>query len=350
MKRFIPLDILRGLTVLLMIIVNNPGSWSSIYPPLMHSAWDGCTPTDLVFPFFLFCVGMAMAFSLAKYDGLCKGAMFRIFRRGILIFLLGLLLNAFPFNHFDRLRIFGVLQRIACCYVLGSLLVLWLKRPMRIRLCIVLLLAAYTAVLLIYGDTGAQFTLEGNVSARIDVALFGSAHVYHGFGIPFDPEGPLGILSATCNVLLGWLIGNRIRRNPKKDDARSIAQVFFIGIMALAFSKILSIWVPVNKPLWSASYVFYTVGWACVVLGTVMYMTEIKSWKKVFKPAVIFGSNAITAYFLSELGAMLIGMAGWDHGSLCATQLTSLLYAVAYAAVIFCISLILYRHKIFIRL
>lgn len=350
MKRFIPLDILRGLTVALMIIVNNPGSWSAVYAPLRHSPWNGCTPTDLVFPFFLFCVGMAMAFSLAKYDGLCKPALWKVFRRTILIILLGLFLNAFPFNHLESLRFCGVLQRIGLCYFLGAILVLWLKKPAGLGVSVAVLLALYTAVLLIFGDKGAQLTLEGNVSAKIDVALFGSKHVYHGYGIDFDPEGPLGTLSATCNVLLGWLVGWFVKRSADKPAAETTSRLFVFGLASLVLSQVLSIWIPINKPIWSASYVFFTCGWATVVLGVIMFFTEIKGCTKAFKPAIIFGSNAITAFFLSAMLARIIGMTGWDKTAVFNTPALSLLYAILYAMVLFCINWLLYKKKIYIKL
>lgn len=350
MKRYIPLDILRGLTVALMIVVNNPGSWSHIYPPLEHSPWDGCTPTDLVFPFFLFCSGLAMAFSLAKYAGLCRGALAKIFRRGILLFLLGIVIHTFPFNHLETIRVFGVLQRIALCYVLGSILVLWLKRPGKVWASIGILLAVYTAALLIFGEKGAQLTLEGNISGKIDVALCGPAHVYHGYGIDFDPEGLLGTLSATCNVLLGWLVGQYIRKKDGAPAAEKVSSILFFGLMSLAFSQIVSIWIPINKPIWSASYVFCSTGWACIVLGATMYLTDIKGCVKPFKPAIVFGSNAIAAYFLAEILSQVLDLVGWGHGHICDTPATSLLFALGFTAMIFCVTLILYKKKVFIKL
>ena len=348
-KRFVPLDILRGLTMAFMIIVNNPGKWGAQYHMLTHAPWDGCTPTDLVFPFFLFCVGMAMAFSLSKFTSINGKAVWKILRRGALIFLLGLFLNAFPFNHLDHLRIFGVLQRIACCYVLGAFLVLWLKTPKKIWCSIGILLVLYTAILLIFGEKGAQLTLEGNISGKIDVALFGSDHVYHGYGIPFDPEGPLGILSATCTALLGWLAGNMLRHRSDRDPASNVCAVLMLGLAGLLSGEILSIWIPINKPLWSASYVFHCAGWAMIVLGVIMFFTEVKGVVKPFTPAIIFGSNAIFAYFLSGFIPRCIGFTGWYSGSVFNTPFLSLLYAVLFMLVLWCINFILYKKKIFIK-
>lgn len=349
-KRFVPLDILRGLTVAFMIIVNNPGKWGAQYPILMHAPWDGCTPTDLVYPFFLFCVGMAMAFSLAKFDGLNGKALWKILRRGALIFLLGIFLHAIPFNDWANLRYFGVLQRIACCYVAASILVLWLKSAKKIWIAIGVLLASYTAILLIFGEPGAQFTLEGNVSGKIDVALFGANHVYDGYGIPFDPEGPLGILSATCTALLGWLAGNMIRRRSDRDPASNVCAVLMLGLAGLLAGEVVSIWIPINKALWSASYVFLCAGWAMTVLGIIMFFTEVKGVVKPFQPAIIFGTNALVAFFLSGLLARGIGLTGWYPGSVFSTPFLSLVYSLLFMLLMWLINFFLYKKKIFIKL
>ena len=349
-KRFVPLDILRGITVAFMIIVNNPGKWGAQYPILTHAPWDGCTPTDLVYPFFLFCVGMAMAFSLARFSSVNGKVVWKILRRGALIFLLGLFLNAFPFNHFGSLRIFGVLQRIACCYVAGAFLVLWLKTPKKIWLSIGILLTIYTAVLLIFGEKGAQLTLNGNVSGKIDVALLGPEHVYHGYGTAFDSEGPLGILSATCSVLLGWLAGDMIKKRSDRDCASNVCSVMILGLGGLLAGEILSIWIPVNKALWSASYVFFCTGWAMIALGVIMFFTDVKGIVKPFIPAIVFGSNALVAFFLSGFISRCIGLSGWNRGAVFNTPFLSLLYAVSFMLILWCVNFFLYKKKIFIKL
>jgi len=348
-KRFVPLDILRGITVAFMIIVNNQGNWGQRYPMLIHAQWDGCTPTDLVFPFFLFCVGMAMAFSLSKFTSFNAGAIWKIVRRGVLIFLLGLFLNSFPFNDLGNIRYFGVLQRIACCYVFGSLLVFLLKAPSRIWGAIWILLAVYTAVLLIFGEEGAQFTLEGNISGKIDVMLLGSNHVYYEDGIAFDPEGPLGILSATCTVLLGWLAGHMIKCDSNKEATSMACKVLIWGLAGLLTGEILSIWIPINKALWSASYVFHCAGWSMIVLGVIMYLTEVKGMEKFFKPAIIFGTNALVAFFISGIIGRILWMTGWQIGTYIANPFQSLVYSLLIMLLIWCINYLLYRKKVFIK-
>ena len=233
MKRYVSLDVLRGLTVAFMCIVNNPGSWSHIYPPLEHAPWNGCTPTDLVYPFFLFCAGCAMAFSFSKFDGFSKDAVKKILRRGFGIFLVGVLCNLYPFfptslhdpgasfwsNYLYWLqhkRIMGVLQRIGLSYLLGGTIAMWLRRPGKIMVAIAALMTIDTGILVFFGSDPGPFTLEGNVAGKIDVALFGDSHVYHGYTnadgtrAAFDPEGLLGSLTGACTLLLGFLIGGTI--------------------------------------------------------------------------------------------------------------------------------------------
>jgi len=215
-NRYTALDVLRGMTIAGMILVNNPGSWETIFPPLRHAAWSGCTPTDLVFPFFLFIVGTALSFAFAKYnDALNAISLKKIVKRAFLIFLTGLALNAFPFyptspdpnlslganylDYLNHLRIFGVLQRIALCYLVGGILALWLQKPNKIIIGMVVLMVLHWIVLFLFGGV-EPFSLEGNISGPIDATVVGSNHIYHGFGIPFDPEGLLGVLSGSATV------------------------------------------------------------------------------------------------------------------------------------------------------
>ena len=234
--RYVALDVLRGMTVAGMILVNNPGSWAHIFPPLAHAKWAGCTPTDLVFPFFLFVVGAAMAFSFAKYnEGLNSASVKKLLKRGALIFLVGFGLNAFPFYptspnpdlsvwenfvyRWEHVRIVGVLQRIAMCYVLGGFVALWMRSTKKIIASMGVLMVLHWIILYLIGDSSAElvngasgaFSLAGQGADDIDIAIFGTAHIYKGFGIPFDPEGLLGSLSGACTVLLGFLLGNMIR-------------------------------------------------------------------------------------------------------------------------------------------
>ncbi len=390
-NRYVALDVLRGMTVAGMILVNNPGSWGHIFPPLRHAAWNGCTPTDLVFPFFLFCVGAAMAFSFAKYnDGLNSTSLKKLIKRGVLIFLVGLGLNAFPFyptslqpelsfgenylEYLKHIRIMGVLQRIALCYILGGIIALWLQKPKKIGIALVSLLALHLLILRVFG--GAEWsTLAGNITSKIDIALFGEGHVYRGFGIPFDPEGVLGTLSGAGTVLLGYLIGQLIRKTDSKIDA--VAKIYTYGLISLGVGSLLSIWIPINKPLWSASYVFYAGGWSILMLALFIYFIDIKGKEKVFTPFKAMGMNPLFAFVMAAVFAKLFGRvikwnyeviqdgvvvnktmtaAKWFYGNCCMpifggdNEYASLFYALIYVTIFTLMAMWLYRKKIIIKL
>ena len=371
-KRHLSLDILRGLTVALMIVVNNPGSWSRIFPPLRHAAWDGCTPTDLVFPFFLFCVGTSISFALAKYDGLSRGSLAKVFKRGLGIFMVGLGLHAFPFyptwqnpdltlwqNYqvwFHEFRIFGVLQRIALCYIVASVLALWLKTPKKILVSIAVLSVLHVVIQLVFAGPEGVFTIEGNVTRHIDAALIGESHMYDGYRFSdgsvaaFDPEGLFGVLTGSCTALLGFLIGNILRKDG--DTGLKIARLYSLAALSLAFSQILSIWIPINKPLWSVSYVFYTGGWAIFVLALLTWLTEVKGWVKVFTPLRAFGMNPLFIYALSSVLAKTIGgVLGWNVGAVFgSTEILSLAYALLFMLLHLCVAMVLYKKNIVIKL
>ncbi|MBR4977717.1 MAG: DUF1624 domain-containing protein [Bacteroidales bacterium] len=371
-KRYLSLDILRGLTVALMIVVNNPGSWGKMFPPLRHAEWDGCTPTDLVFPFFLFCVGTSMAFALAKYDGLSREALTKIFKRGIGIFLVGLGLHAFPFyptwqdpdltlwqnylEWFREFRTFGVLQRIALCYVVASVLALWLRIPKKILASIAVLSVLHVGIQLVFAGPEGAFTLEGNITRHIDAALIGEAHLYNGYrfadgsAAAFDPEGIFGVLTGSCTALLGFLIGNILRRDG--DSGLKIAHLYSLAALSLAFSQILSIWIPINKPLWSVSYVFYAGGWAIFVLALLTWMTEVKGWVKVFTPLRAFGMNPLFIFSLSSLLAKTISsVLGWNVAAVFgATEFLSLTYALLYMLLHLFVAMVLYKKNIVIKI
>jgi predicted acyltransferase len=390
-NRYTALDVLRGMTVAGMILVNNPGSWGSIFPPLKHAAWSGCTPTDLVFPFFLFIVGAAMSFAFAKYDeSLNQDSLKKLVKRSALIFVTGLALNAFPFypttlnpdlsfgenyiNYLQNLRIFGVLQRIALCYLLGGFVALWLHKPKKIIVGMSVLLVLHTLILALFGS-GDPFSLEGNIAGAVDVALVGETHVYHGFGVPFDPEGILGVLSGSGTVLLGFLIGGLIRTSSSKSDA--VGQLYTYGLISLAIGVVLSIYLPINKPMWTASYVFYAGGWSIVMLAFFIYFIDIKGKEKAFFPFKALGLNPLFAFVMAGVFAKVLGRvikwtemaiqpdgtmkevtvsaAKWLYNNLCVSifgdnEYASLMYALMYVTVFTLMAIVLYRKKIIIKL
>lgn len=367
-KRFLSLDILRGLTVALMIIVNNPGSWSCSFPFLQHAPWEGCTLCDMVFPSFLFCVGVSMAFALSRYTSLTSEAFRKILRRGLLLYLVGLGLNTFPFyptgagadpqmsfwqnwvQWIGRVRLLGVLPRIAMCYVLGSVLVLWLKTPRRIIWGGVALASLYTFLMLAFaGDEGAFF-LAGNFAGKADVFVFGADHIYHGYGIPFDPEGIVGVLTGTCTVLLGYLMGQVVRSSESK--IKAVADIYTYAAVSLAAGVILSAWMPVSKPLWTVSYVLYAGGWSMLALAFLIYLVDVKGCEKPFYPFKALGMNALAMFVLSALLMRIYWIyIGWDYGVIFGVnEYMSLLFSLLYLALLLVIAVILYRKKMFIKL
>ena len=375
-KRYLSLDVLRGLTVAFMIIVNNPGSWSVMYPPLKHAAWDGCTPCDLVFPFFLFCVGTSMAFAFAKYSSLTGEAAAKVFKRGILLYLVGLLLTAFPFypssmdpqltfwenwvEWASGLRLLGVLPRIALCYMLACVLVLWLRKPMRLLGAVAALSALHVGLLVAFAGPEGAFSLQGNFARVVDLAVFGENHIYKGFGIPFDPEGLLGVLTGSCTVILGYLVGMMIRTSAKRYEQDANVQDSPVGVCARLFSMsagalilglALSLAVPINKALWSVSYVFYAAGWAMFVLALMMYLIDVKGLEKPFFPFKALGMNALALFVLSGLIMKIIWRyTSWDYTAVFGvSEGMSLLFASIYLSVHLVIAMLMYRFRIFIK-
>ena len=399
--RYVALDVLRGMTVAGMILVNNPGSWSHIFPPLAHAKWAGCTPTDLVFPFFLFVVGAAMAFSFAKYnEGLNAASLKKLLTRGALIFLVGFLLNWFPFYptspkadlsfwdnfvyRLEHVRIIGVLQRIAMCYILGGLLALWLRSTKKIIIAMGALMGLHWLILYLIGDSSAElangaagaFSLAGQGADDIDIAIFGTTHIYKGFGIPFDPEGVLGSLSGACTVLLGFLLGNMIRTNSNKMEV--VAKLYTTGLVCLGAGLVWSICYPIIKALWTGSYVLYAGGWAAILLAFFIYLIDIKGKEKMFTPFKALGMNPLFAFVMAALFAKILGsiikwtssviladgsvqekswsVLSWFYNNVCVAivgennQVSSLIFALVYVAVFTAMAMFLYRKKIVIKL
>jgi len=390
-NRYTALDVLRGMTIAGMILVNNPGSWGKVFPPLRHAAWSGCTPTDLVFPFFLFIVGAALSFAFAKYnDSLNSISLKKIVKRAFFIFLTGLALNAFPFyptspapdlsfganylDYLNHLRIFGVLQRIAMCYLVGGILALWLHKPKKIIVGMVVLMVLHWAILFIFG-VGEPFSIQGNISGPIDAAVVGATHIYHGFGVPFDPEGLLGVLSGSATVLLGYLIGGIVRKSQQKIDA--VGQLYTIGLISLAIAIILNIFIPINKPMWTPSYVFYAGGWSILMLAFFIYLIDIKGKEKGFFPFKALGLNPLFAFVMAGVIARTLGRiikwstvvlqddgtskevttnaSSWIYQNCFVSLLghnewASLLYAICYVAIFTAMAICLYKNKIVIKL
>jgi predicted acyltransferase len=364
-SRLVSLDILRGMTVVFMIIVNTPGSWDHVYPILRHSSWNGCTPTDLVFPFFLFIVGVSMWYSLKNYNHeFTSRAVWRIVRRTVAIFALGLFLAIFPYFRMDysTLRIMGVLQRIALAYSISSILCLAIKRDY-LWIVIAIILLLYWAMLAIFGGPD-PYSLSGNLVRKVDLAILGKSHMYSGFGIPFDPEGLLSTLPAVATVIAGFYIGEIVGKGSASGS--TVLKLIFIGVAATGLGLLWSLFFPINKPLWTSSYVLYTAGIATGVLALVYLIADVLRftiWGAFFS---VFGTNALFSYFLAGVwtemllfvqvpaGSGKISLYSWFYEKVCvpvAGNLTgSLIFALVQMMIIWVVALILYRKKIMIRL
>ncbi len=366
--RLLSLDVFRGFTIALMIVVNSPGN-QTVYPWLGHSAWNGCTLADVVFPFFIFIVGVSSVFSLSKsraLSGISQQQLFiKIIKRSSIIFLLGLFLNAFPY-HFDfaTLRIFGVLQRIALCYFVSAGLFLFTRIEVQ-ALVLISLLVVYWLILVLsfvpgYGE--GNLTMAGNFSAYLDRLLFSPAHLYGKF---YDPEGLLSTLPAIATALLGNLTGVWLL-SPHYNALQKLAGLSLVGFLLLILGWFWGLWFPINKALWTSSYVLWTGGFALIVLALCYWLIELQAWKKWSKPFEIFGANALAVYvfhvfFLKVQVMIVIHRADGSSENLKALitntlfgwaslQNASLLYALTYTLFWLLILTILYRKRIFIKI
>lgn len=360
-KRIVALDAFRGLTIATMITVNTPGSWSYVYPPLRHAEWNGCTPTDLVFPFFLFIVGVAMFFSFRKYNNqLAKPAVMKTIRRTILIFAIGLGLNAFPFFiNYSELRILGVLQRIALAYGIGAILCLWLE-PRTLIYSLAGILLGYWALLGL-SVPEAPFALETNLVRQVDLAILGENHVWHGLGVAFDPEGLLSTIPAIGTVILGYLTGMLIYKT--KEHEKIVLNMFLYGFPLVLGGMIWDFWFPINKSLWSSSYVLYTAGLAMIFLAFFIWFIDVKGSKTWAQPFIVFGMNPLFIFVLSGLYVKTIYRIpsetygngySWLYNTvfvpIAGNMNGSLLFAITHIILFWLIVLILYRKKIFIKI
>lgn len=308
-QRFQALDVFRGLTICFMIIVNTGGD-EYTFAPLLHANWHGFTPTDLVFPSFLFAVGNAMSFVLPKWESLpTSKVVLKILKRTFLIFLLGFLMYWFPFvDHtangwvfrpFDHTRILGVLQRIGLCYGIASLMVYFLK-PKWVFGITLFILVAYKWVMSAYGD----FTLEGNAALKFDLWLMGPNHLYHGEGIAFDPEGVLSTFPAIGNVVFGYFAGIYIQQKGKSFEG--LTHLLLAGAACITLAYFWDSSFPINKKLWTSSFVLYTVGIDLMIISAIIYLVDIRQKNKYAWFFETVGKNPLFIYLLSEVGVILM--------------------------------------------
>lgn len=395
-ERLISLDVFRGVTIAAMVIVNDPGTWDAVYSPLKHAEWHGWTQTDLIFPFFLFIVGVSISLSLGKR--LSSGAVdrslyFKIFRRAILLFAVGVLLNALPLYDFAKhhwidlgtLRIMGVLQRIAICYFTSSLIFLFTDWRQQLIISIGLLIIYWALMTWIEIPECLRTTVDlkpCNLAAYVDRLILTKDHMWQESKV-FDPEGLLSTIPAIVSTLAGVLTGTWLRKSDEgrvtsdeipnservteKRTFKQVAGLFFCGVIFIFLGLIWDLWFPINKNLWTSSYVMFTTGAALVLLAAFYWLIDIKGYRMWARPFIIFGVNAIALYIGASvmdayLGAIIVGGDTADPMSLQNWIFTnlflpwaepinaSLAYAVAFTLVCLFFMWLLYRKRIFIKL
>ena len=369
-QRNVALDVFRGMTVCFMIIVNTPGNDATTFSPLHHAAWNGFTPTDLVFPSFLFAVGNAMSFVMKKWANMSQQqVIWKILKRTFIIFLLGYLMYWFPFFRLDKnhnfiafpinhTRIMGVLQRIALCYGIASFMIYFLKVRTSVIICI-LLLFLYWIILYQFGDASNPLAMQGNAGFKLDKWLMGENHLYHGEGVAFEPEGWLSTLPAISNTVGGFLVGQWIQK--KGNSYEGVAKLLLAGFALMVCGYFWDLLFPINKKLWTSSYVVYTVGIDCIIIGSLVYIIQIQNkinWAKFFQA---FGKNTLFIYLLSELLVTVLftipmgtdsNLFRWIYQNIfsyAGGYLGSLLFAIAYMLLCWSVGYWLDKKKIYIR-
>ncbi|MBS1920180.1 MAG: DUF5009 domain-containing protein [Bacteroidetes bacterium] len=329
-ERFYSLDVFRGATVCLMILVNNPGSWAHIYPPLDHAPWHGLTPTDLVFPFFLFAVGNALSFVMPRLQAGGDGVFWKkVIKRSLLIYFIGLFLTWWPFflwkgdhlvfrhwvdpeNPQNGVRILGVLARIAIAYFFASILIYYLK-PRKVFLVGLLILLLYWTLCYLLGDPNDPYSMTGWFGNKVDKAILHIPHMYKGEGIPFDPEGIMSTMGPIVQVIFGYLIGDYIQKKGKNFEM--ISGLFVAGTVMLLTGFCWDMVFPINKKIWTSSYVVYTTGLATIIIATMIYMIEIKNVKVwLSKFFDVFGKNALFVFALSAFLPKILWLIRIPHG------------------------------------
>ena len=363
-KRLVSLDLLRGLTVAMMILVNN--GYGESFSQLRHKEWNGMTVCDLVFPFFLFMVGISTYLSLRKTQFHATTAVLqKIFKRAVLLFLIGLGINWF--DHaiggdvlcFGHLRIWAVMQRIALCYLAASLFAVYANHKYTIP-TIVALLAVYTLIITL--GNGYAYDAEANILAQADLRLFGYDHLYH--KSPVDPEGLLSTIPAIAHTLIGFLCGKLVcsKVSPKE----KVRNIFIFGALLTIAGFALSLWLPLNKRIWSPSYVLATCGLAMLLLSLIIKIEQTTpliqrdgqgGGSAVVVAFLVFGMNPLFLYVLSELMAIVFGHFGISewlfnsiHSVVSAPKWASLCYALTFVFINWLVGYILYRKKIFIKI
>ena len=364
-NRLISLDVFRGITIAGMVLVNNPGTWSSIYWPLEHAEWHGWTPTDLVFPFFVFIVGVAipLAFGRRMDSGSKRDLYLKIIRRTVIIFALGMFLAGFPYFQLSTIRIPGVLQRLAVCYLVASIIFLNTKVRTQIIVTVALLVIYCLGMTRLHapGFATGDLSKEGSLASFVDRVIFGP-HIWKQ-GKVYDPEGLLSTIPAIATALFGVLTGQWLRNS--KSQYEKVAGLFVGGACCVVIGWCWSPFFPINKALWTSSYVFFTAGLALQFLALCYFVVDIKQYQSWSTPFRVFGVNAIALFVGTAVMARLLGLIklpwgseqislqGWIFQKLflpwAAPINASLAYAIAFVLLWLGLMWILYRRKIYIK-
>lgn len=369
-RRFVTLDVFRGMTLFLMIVVNTQGSGAVPFAPFMHSEWNGCTLTDLVFPSFLFAVGNALAFVLKKWDDQRdRFVLYKIGKRTLLIFLTGYLLTWYctmhwtsghlVFSAFKATRIMAVLQRIALCYGITAVMARYLQPRWMLGSAVVFLLG-YWMILFVFGTSGLPYSETGNAVRQADLLILGERHMYQEHGILFDPEGLLSTIPACVNVMAGYLAGVFLIKNGK--NLASVRILLMTGALLVGLGLLWSIYFPLNKKLWTSSYVLYASGMDMLVIGILLYLIEIRRWRRAVHFFVVLGKNPLFIYVLSNLLLILLiwnvspdkPFADWINSVLfqkiAPGALGSLLFAITFAMFCWLVAWVMDKWKIYVRI
>jgi len=361
-QRLVSLDVFRGITIAGMVLVNNPGTWEHIYWPLEHATWSGWTPTDLVFPFFVFIVGVSIPLAFAKRiesGGGTRDLYLKIIKRTLIIFAIGLFLNGLPYFGLAEYRIPGVLQRLAVCYFFASIIFLNTRVRTQIAIALGLLIFYWLLVKLVPapGFAAGDLTKEGSLPSYVDRVVFGK-HVWAQARV-YDPEGLLSTIPAISTCLIGVLTGTWLRT--EKTRYEKAAGMFVVGAVCVAVGWAWNSFFVINKALWTSSYVLFTGGLALQFLSICYWLIDIKGYRRWAKPFEVFGLNAIALYVVADVLAMLLGvikvggepLGGWIFTHLFASWASpinaSLAMAICFVLVCLALMWILYNRKIFLK-
>lgn len=378
-QRYLSLDVMRGLIIALMIIVNTPGTWSAIYTPFDHTVWHGCTPTDWVFPSFMFMIGVSMRFSFKSYDyQLNQTLSIKILKRGFLIYLIyfsmclfwkiaGALIGGKPINgdffgnFFHNFRILGVLPRLALGYVIGSFFALWAGSFRNVLYLVIVLLLGYWAVMYSFGD----YQMLTNAAHKLDLLILGENHLWHGEGVAFDPEGLFSTLPSVATVLLGYLTGQYIQETPNKEQV--IKNFILLGAAAIVLSEVWNLVFPISKKIWTSSFVMHVAGVDWLILGILIWLIDLRGQTGGTFFFKVFGMNSIMAYIVSELpipimlyikttlGGTAISLYGYFYKAIFLTitsgneKLASFLFAFSWMLICWLFLYWLYKRNIFLK-